>query len=213
MIHHSIKGRWLFTWVHFCAVLVQFCKFWHGGASASETIQLGAHFSLTYNWGRAQIYGAPICINVMRLGAFQFNLSIKWYQIRGCVDFISNWGSALLSSSSPHLVVIPVVTAMSGGTWGTWKFHDGTGLVLSSDFLKLISMDGKYVVKLSLVGCQKSRHQRNRSFLRASNFYAQSNYCDSRSRQVLFNSMCFKDVVWAFHACQAMAIWCVYYFR
>ena len=71
MIHHSIKGRWLFTWVHFCAVLVQFCKFWHGGASASETIQLGAHFSLTYNWGRAQIYGAPICINVMRLGAFQ----------------------------------------------------------------------------------------------------------------------------------------------
>ena len=71
MIHYSIKGMWLFTWVHFCAVLVQFCKFWHGGASASETIQLGAHFSLTYNWGRAQIYGAPICINVMRLGAFQ----------------------------------------------------------------------------------------------------------------------------------------------
>ena len=47
----NYPGTWLFSCLlHFCAVLLQFCKVWHEGARASETLQLGARFSLTYNW-------------------------------------------------------------------------------------------------------------------------------------------------------------------
>ena len=111
-----------------------------------------------------------ISINVMRLRPFHrlknTSWCIKWYQ--------------RVSSSSP----ISCNTVLNCSL--NWK-----ELVLGPDSFqyKLISPRRKYAVKLSLVGCQKSCRQRIRSFLRASNFYLQSNSCDSRSRQVLFNSI------------------------